>query len=128
MGTVSVKPLAHPLVEGLPDETWGAIVGAVVMAKHLKNPPSVDELHQYCRANLSPQKTPEKWFFGEQFPMTAIGKIQKKVLLEMVREGKITPVDRVRPSRQSSVEQVALAAQPVDTRTARTGRRWPCGR
>ena len=67
-------------------------------------------------------------FFGEQFPMTAIGKIQKKVLLEMVREGKITPVDRVRPSRQSSVEQVALAAQPVDTRTARTGRRWPCGR
>jgi fatty-acyl-CoA synthase len=61
----------------------------------------VDELHQYCRANLSPQKTPEKWFFVEQFPMTATGKIQKNVLLEMVREGKITPVDWVRPSRQS---------------------------
>ncbi len=96
--------VAQVAVAGLPDETWGEIVGAVVMAKDLKNPPSVDELHQYCRANLSPQKTPEKWFFVEQFPMTATGKIQKNVLLEMVREGKITPVNWVRPSRQSPVE------------------------
>jgi hypothetical protein len=35
--------------------------------------------------------------------MTATGKIQKNVLLEMVREGKITPVDWVRPSRQSAI-------------------------
>jgi fatty-acyl-CoA synthase len=67
------------------------------MAKDPKNPPSVDELHQYCRANLMPQKTPEKWFFVDQFPLTATGKIQKNVLLEMVREGKLKPVDWVRP-------------------------------
>ena len=94
--------VAQVAVAGLPDETWGEIVGAVVMAKDPVNPPSVEELHHYCRANLSPQKTPEKWFFVEQFPMTATGKIQKNVLLEMVREGKITPVDWVRPSRQLS--------------------------
>lgn len=90
--------VAQVAVAGLPDETWGEIVGAVVMAKDPKNPPSAAELHQYCRANLMPQKTPEKWFFVDQFPLTATGKIQKNVLLEMVREGKIKPVDWVRPS------------------------------
>jgi fatty-acyl-CoA synthase len=95
---------AHPgvaqvAVLGLPDEKWGEIVGAVVLAKDLGNAPLVDDLHQYCRANLSPQKTPEKWFFVDQFPMTATGKIQKNVVLELVAQGKITAADWVKPGR-----------------------------
>jgi fatty-acyl-CoA synthase len=96
--------VAQIAVMGLPNETWGEIVGAVVMAKDLQNPPAVDALYQYCRANLSSQKTPEKWFFVEQFPLTATGKFQKNVLLEWVGQGRITPVEWVRPTRQSAIE------------------------
>lgn len=96
--------VAQIAVMGLPNETWGEIVGAVVMAKDLQNPPAVDALYQYCRANLSPQKTPEKWFFVEQFPLTATGKFQKNVLLEWVQQGKIKPVEWSRPARQSAIE------------------------
>ncbi len=35
--------------------------------------------------------------------MTATGKIQKNVLQEWSREGKLTPVDWVRPSRDSKI-------------------------
>jgi fatty-acyl-CoA synthase len=97
----------HPVVAqvavlGLADETWGEIVGAVVMAKP-GNSLSADDLYSYCRKNLSPQKAPERWFFTDQYPMTATGKIQKNVLLTWIDEGKIKPVEWERPARRSSI-------------------------
>lgn len=91
-------------VIGLPSETWGEVVAAVVQSKDPKSPPTPDELYAHCRANLSPQKTPEIWYIVEQFPLTATGKIQKNVLREMIDAGKLTPVNWTRPARQSSVE------------------------
>ena len=96
--------VAQVAVVGLPDETWGEVVAAVVLAKNPKEPPLVDKLYEYCRANLSPQKSPEKWFFVEQFPLTATAKIQKNNLLEWIKEGKIKPVDWTRPARHSAIE------------------------
>jgi fatty-acyl-CoA synthase len=87
-------------VFGVPSETWGEIVAAMILPKDPKNPPSVDDLYQYCRTNLSPQKTPEVWYFVDEFPLTATGKIRKNLLQEMVGQGKFTPVNWTRPTRK----------------------------
>jgi fatty-acyl-CoA synthase len=75
-----------------------AVVAAIVLPRETGRPPSVDELYAWCRANLSPQKTPERWFFVNQYPLTSTGKIQKNVLADWVRENRITPESWVRPS------------------------------
>ena len=98
---------AHPKVAqiavlGLPDEQWGEIVAAVVVAK----PSEVltpDELYAYCRSNLSPQKTPERWFFVDAYPMTATGKIQKNVLSEWIGDGRVLAADWRKPETSKRV-------------------------
>ncbi|MGO4843236.1 hypothetical protein AB4144_64275, partial [Rhizobiaceae sp. 2RAB30] len=74
--------VAQVAVIGLPDETWGETVAAVILPKSHDNPPRPETLWTYCRQNLSPQKTPEHWVFVKEYPLTATGKIQKNVLLE----------------------------------------------
>ncbi|MGE0232207.1 MAG: class I adenylate-forming enzyme family protein, partial [Flavobacteriaceae bacterium] len=86
-------------VVGVPNEQWGEIVAAVVLAKDQSALPSVDELYAHCRANLSPQKTPEQWFFVNEYPLTATGKIQKNVILEWISEARITPVNWAKPEK-----------------------------
>lgn len=88
---------------GMQDETWGEIVAAVIMPKDKADAPTPDELFAYCRQNLSPQKTPERWYFVESYPMTPTGKIQKNVLLDMINDGKLTAADWVRPARNSAI-------------------------
>ncbi len=90
-------------VLGLEDETWGEIVAAVIQPKDKADAPTPDELFAYCRQNLSPQKTPERWYFVESYPMTPTGKIQKNVLLDMINDGKLTAADWVRPARNSAI-------------------------
>jgi fatty-acyl-CoA synthase len=97
----------HPKVSqiaviGIPDDTWGEIVGAVVLPRDSAAPPSVDELYAWCRANLSPQKTPERWFFVQQYPLTSTGKIQKNVLVEWVRDNRISAQDWVKPQSRGT--------------------------
>jgi len=97
----------HPRVSqiaviGIPDDIWGEIVGAVVLPRDPAAPPSVDELYAWCRANLSPQKTPERWFFVEQYPLTSTGKIQKNVLAEWVRDNRISAQDWVKPQSRGT--------------------------
>lgn len=89
-------------VIGLPDEKWGEIVAAVVMPKKLDAPPSIDTLYGWCRANLSPQKSPERWFIVREYPLTSTGKIQKNVLQDWVREGRITPENWTRPASKTA--------------------------
>lgn len=84
-------------VVGLADDKWGEIVAAVILPKTPSAPPSVDTLYAWCRANLSPQKAPEKWFFVQEYPLTSTGKIQKNVLQDWIRSSKITPEPWVRP-------------------------------
>jgi acyl-CoA synthetase (AMP-forming)/AMP-acid ligase II len=84
-------------VVGLPDETWGEIVAAVVQPKASESL-TADELYAYCRKYLSPQKTPERWFFVDRYPMTATGKIQKNKLTTSIQDGEILAVDWRKPS------------------------------
>lgn len=97
----------HPEVSqiaviGIPDETWGEVVAAVVLPRDPARPPKVDDLYAWSRSNLSPQKTPERWFFVSQYPLTSTGKIQKNVLAEWVRERRIAPEAWVRPGKVQS--------------------------
>jgi fatty-acyl-CoA synthase len=84
-------------VIGLPDETWGEIVAAIVQPKASQTL-SPDELYAYCRNYLSPQKTPECWFFVDRYPMTATGKIQKNRLAALIKDGEIAPLDWKKPA------------------------------
>lgn len=94
--------VAQIAIVGVPDDTWGEIIAAVVLPKEPDAAPPVDQLYTYCRANLSPQKTPERWFFVERYPLTSTGKIQKNVLLEWIKEGRITPQPWTRPRKSGA--------------------------
>jgi fatty-acyl-CoA synthase len=86
---------AHPAVAsvavvGVPSDTWGEEVAAVLVAKPGETLPGVEELVAWCRETLSPQKTPAHWYGVEALPLTASGKIRKFVLAEQVAAGKLT--------------------------------------
>jgi fatty-acyl-CoA synthase len=80
--------VADVAVVGLPDEKWGEQVAAFVRvaAGHKADQ---DELVEFCRQNLSAQKTPKVWVFVDEFPLTASGKIQKYVLRERYEKGEL---------------------------------------
>ena len=69
--------VAEVAVVGLPDPKWGEVIGAFIRGK---GPLDKGALHAHCRANMSPQKTPNVWVQVEDFPLTGSGKIQKFVL------------------------------------------------
>jgi fatty-acyl-CoA synthase len=78
-------------VIGVPDDTWGECVAAVIRPVAGLAPPTPEELHAYCRERLAAHKAPSLWFFVASYPTTASGKIQKFVLQDWVRDGKIDP-------------------------------------
>lgn len=88
--------LEHPTVAevavvGLPDEKWGEIVACFARPEpgQIIDP---TELRSYCRAHLSPQKTPVTWFSVSSFPLTGSGKIQKFALRDGFLAGDYEPV------------------------------------
>jgi len=95
----------HPAVEtaaviGVPDETWGEQVGAVLRIRPGFERPSVVELTEFVRNQIAPHKTPVFWSFAEELPMTHTGKIQKFVLRDSVDAGELS-FDEVRSSSHS---------------------------
>jgi fatty-acyl-CoA synthase len=92
----------HPEVSqisvlGVPDDKWGEVVAAVILARDPANPPSVDELFAYCSRRLASQKVPELWCFVSEYPLTPSGKIQKPVLKQWITEKKLVPAAWQRP-------------------------------
>ena len=81
LGHASVAEVA---VVGLPDPKWDEVIGAFIRGKG-----ALDKsvLHSHCRANMSPQKTPNIWIQVEGFPLTGSGKIQKFALRDRFIEG-----------------------------------------
>ena len=83
--------LEHPAVAevavvGIPDPKWGEIVGCFIRPVD-GTEPKIAELIAHCRQYLSPVKTPTKWMFVEEWPLTGSGKIQKFNLLENFEQG-----------------------------------------
>ena len=89
---IEIALAEHPAVAesaavGLPDEKWGEIV-AVALTTH--EPPVEgleQELVEHCRARLSAFKVPVRWFFVDELPHTASGKVQKFVLRDRLTAG-----------------------------------------
>ena len=91
--------VADVTVLGVPDETWGEVVGAVIRPRDIDNPPLPEELFAYVRANLAAHKAPTMWYFVREYPMTSTGKIQKNQLIAWIKEKRIEPVAWTRPTR-----------------------------
>jgi len=68
-------------VVGVPDEKWGErVVAFVRLAPEARA--GAEELEVFVREHLARHKTPREWFFLDEFPMTASGKVQKFALRE----------------------------------------------
>ena len=78
--------IAEVAVVGLPDERWGEIIACFVRTDG-ESAPDVAELRRFCRAHLSPQKTPSVWCRVAAFPLTGSGKVQKFALREKFLAG-----------------------------------------
>lgn len=97
--------LEHPkiggvAVLGVPDPKWGEQVGAVIQARDADDPPTVADLHAYCREHLAAYKTPRLWYFVDAFPWTETGKLQKFKLVERIKSGDL--VAETMPARQEA--------------------------
>ncbi|KAL4162623.1 hypothetical protein PRNP1_003157 [Phytophthora ramorum] len=84
--------LTHPqvlecAVFGLPDETWGQIVAAVIrsdvtgskVGPETFTPPLVE----FSKEHLASYRVPRKYFFVEEIPKNAMGKVNKKALAQI---------------------------------------------
>lgn len=76
--------MAHPAVAlvaviGIPNETWGeAVIAEIVLRDQEKV--SADEIKAMVKEKLGPVQTPKIVNFLTELPLTAIGKVDKKVL------------------------------------------------
>jgi fatty-acyl-CoA synthase len=78
---ISLHPaVAEVAVIGIPDETWGELVTALVVARD----PSLtaEDIISHCRGHLAGYKCPKRVEFSEVLPRTATGKVQKFKLRE----------------------------------------------
>ncbi len=72
--------VADVVVVGLPDETWGKRVHAIIQPHDLADHPSEDELNAWCRERLSAYKCPKTYEFIAELPRNEAGKIRRSAL------------------------------------------------
>jgi fatty-acyl-CoA synthase len=78
--------VAEAQIVGVPDPFMGEEVVALLRLKTGESAEE-EEIREYCRANISRQKTPKYIRFVEAFPLTASGKVKKFELREqLIRE------------------------------------------
>jgi acyl-CoA synthetase (AMP-forming)/AMP-acid ligase II len=71
--------VAQAAVIGLPDEDWGERVHAVVSLVR-GTTLTLEELRDFCKQEIAAYKCPRSLEIVERFPMSAAGKILKRVL------------------------------------------------
>ncbi|HSN52708.1 MAG TPA: AMP-binding protein [Woeseiaceae bacterium] len=76
---------AHPAVleaavVAMPDEKWGEVGRAYLLARPGRELPSAGEITAWCRERLAPYKVPKAFVPVQDFPRTAAGKIRKHLL------------------------------------------------
>ena len=93
----------HPMVAecaivGLPDARWGEVLAAVVVLKgeNCQYPAEKgdellsfweQELSDWLQQRIARYKLPRRWIAVNALPRTALGKVQKAVLLRQLVEG-----------------------------------------
>jgi len=79
--------VADAAVVGVPDERWGEVGVAFVVAKQ----PVTDEaLVEHCRAGLARYKVPKRVVFVDALPMSAMNKVLKDELRALVEHEEVT--------------------------------------
>eukprot|EP00475_Leptophrys_vorax_P015660 TRINITY_DN21963_c0_g1_i1.p1 TRINITY_DN21963_c0_g1~~TRINITY_DN21963_c0_g1_i1.p1 ORF type:complete len:564 (+),score=135.50 TRINITY_DN21963_c0_g1_i1:76-1692(+) len=81
--------LAHPEVGeavcfAVPDKMYGQIVGAAVVPKDPAVKLSGDDIKAFCKGKLADFKIPAQVFVLETMPRTATGKIQRRIVAELL--------------------------------------------
>ena len=76
---------AHPdileaAVVAMPDEKWGEVGCAFIMAQPGHEVPPDGDVTSYCRERLAAYKVPRQYVTVPDFPRTAAGKVQKHLL------------------------------------------------
>lgn len=70
-------------VIGLPDEKWGERVVALIMPSDGQQP-TQDEIIRHCREHIAGYKVPKEVRLVDAFPMTATGKVLKRVVRDQL--------------------------------------------
>lgn len=84
---ISMIPgVAEVAVIGLADELWGQLVCAAVVRQDTSV--TEDIVESACRARLAHFKTPRKIVFMGELPKNALGKVQKRELVEGLHESR----------------------------------------
>ena len=78
--------MSHPAIMqcaviGLPDDTWGEMVSAVIIRRPGQEA-TEEEIIAFGRDRIAHFKAPKKIFFVDSLPMTPTGKVQKFLLVE----------------------------------------------
>lgn len=79
--------VAECAVLGMPDAAWGEAVVAVVVWRPGALPPAEDTLRDFLSGRLARYKLPRRIVALQSLPKTALGKVQKPVLLQTLQSG-----------------------------------------
>ncbi|MEY2443606.1 MAG: carnitine-CoA ligase, partial [Ilumatobacteraceae bacterium] len=108
VSTVEVEQVlaAHPAVLeaaviGMPDPVRDEVPVAYVVAVNPAEPPTTDELFEWCNERLGKSKRPRDICFVAELPRTSVGKIRKFLLKDPAAEATTTPV-KAQPMREGA--------------------------
>jgi malonyl-CoA/methylmalonyl-CoA synthetase len=76
--------LADCAVLGIPDETWGETVVAVLVLKEKESIVDAKSINEWLSDKLPAYKIPKKYHFVDELPRNAMGKIVKNSLKELL--------------------------------------------
>ncbi|MBR3584688.1 MAG: acyl--CoA ligase [Oscillospiraceae bacterium] len=77
-------PVKDCVVFGLSDRQYGELVSAAIICSQGEHC-DPQELLAFCREKIASYKKPRKIFFVEEFPVSAVGKISRRKLVDMLK-------------------------------------------
>ncbi|KAI8619250.1 hypothetical protein BC830DRAFT_1165495 [Chytriomyces sp. MP71] len=83
---LSLEGVKDVAVVGVPDEVWGERVAAVIVVDCDRNRAVVEnELVTALKTRLAKYEVPTRWYFCDQIPRNAMGKVSKKGLVVLFK-------------------------------------------
>ncbi|NNH69622.1 AMP-binding protein [Nocardia uniformis] len=77
------------VVLGLPDQEWGELVGAYVLARDGISPPDIELLRETIRGRLGRAAVPKRIVIGNDLPLLPNSKIDRRAIRNRLTEGQI---------------------------------------